>query len=276
MPSIEENVELWGDDYDWSHSGDRWSAKWGGVDMHWYGTLLPRIHEFLPAKTILEIAPGYGRWTQYLKDQCERLIAVDLSAVCIEACRQRFNKIPHISLHLNDGKSLNMVPDNSVDFVFSFDSLVHAESAVLEAYLSQLVNKLTPEGVGFVHHSNLGEFEGYFSKTNKLPPNIRYRIHQWGLLERDHWRAMSMTAERFVDLAERYGLQAIGQEIINWSSKREIDCISTFCKKGSTWERPNIVVRNPNFTAEIEQWGRISRLYGAKALVRDQYHRQNV
>ncbi|MEK6280890.1 MAG: hypothetical protein AABN95_11100 [Acidobacteriota bacterium] len=29
---------------------------------------LPRIHPFIPVGTILEIAPGYGRWTHYLKD----------------------------------------------------------------------------------------------------------------------------------------------------------------------------------------------------------------
>src|SRR5439155_24508233 len=39
---------------------------------------------------ILEIAPGFGRWTHYLKDYCENLWIVDRSSECIEACRQRF------------------------------------------------------------------------------------------------------------------------------------------------------------------------------------------
>ena len=49
-----------------------------------------------------------------------------------------------------------MVEDGSIDFVFSFDSLVHVEADVLDAYLDQLARKLTPDGVGFIHHSNMG------------------------------------------------------------------------------------------------------------------------
>ena len=68
MPTIERNKELWDGLYHWSEMGDEWSKQWGCPYMQWYGMLLPRIHSFLPAKTILEIAPGYGRWTQFLKD----------------------------------------------------------------------------------------------------------------------------------------------------------------------------------------------------------------
>jgi cyclopropane fatty-acyl-phospholipid synthase-like methyltransferase len=39
------------------------------------------------------------------------------------------------------------------DFVFSFDSLVHVESDVIENYLTQLAKKLKPNGIGFIHHS---------------------------------------------------------------------------------------------------------------------------
>ena len=43
-------------------------APVGRADAQWYGSLLPRIHRFLPTGQVLEIACGYGRWTQYLKD----------------------------------------------------------------------------------------------------------------------------------------------------------------------------------------------------------------
>ena len=38
-----------------------------------------------------------------------------------------------------------MIQDKSIDFVFSFDSLVHAEAEVIEAYLNQLAMKLQPK-----------------------------------------------------------------------------------------------------------------------------------
>jgi CheY-like chemotaxis protein len=34
----------------------------------------------------------------------------------------------HVTCFVNDGKSLAMLPDESVDFIFSYDSLVHAEA----------------------------------------------------------------------------------------------------------------------------------------------------
>src|SRR5207253_469039 len=169
MPSVEENLSTWDRSYDWTQGGDEWSSAWGGAEAEWFGTILPRIHSFIPAGTVLEIAPGYGRWTHYLKDSCEKLILVDLAERCIDACKQRFASSSHITYHVNDGKSLEMIADNSIDFVFSFDSLVHAEADVLEAYLSQLAKKLKPNGVGFIHHSNLGMYSELIAKTRQTP-----------------------------------------------------------------------------------------------------------
>ncbi len=55
MPSIEENRRHGKLLYEWSSAGEKWSSSWGGPDMQWYGSLLPRIHAFLPTNTILEI-----------------------------------------------------------------------------------------------------------------------------------------------------------------------------------------------------------------------------
>ena len=30
-----------------------------------------------------------------------------------------------MSYHLNDGRSLEMIPDGTIDLIFSFDSLIH-------------------------------------------------------------------------------------------------------------------------------------------------------
>ena len=92
---------------------------------------LPRIARFLPAGSILEIAPGHGRWTDFLREHCDTLSIVDLDAACIDACRERFAGDERIAYHVNDGRSLDMIEDGSVDFAFSFDSLVHADAEVV-------------------------------------------------------------------------------------------------------------------------------------------------
>src|SRR5512143_2258054 len=124
MPTLALNKQHW-DAYAWPQGGDEWSAAWGGSEYVWYAVLLPRLLRFVPAGTILEIAPGYGRWTQYLKELCDRMILVDLAAQCIDACQRRFADSHHITYCVNDGLSLECVPPRSVDFVFSYDSLVH-------------------------------------------------------------------------------------------------------------------------------------------------------
>jgi SAM-dependent methyltransferase len=259
MPTLEENFHIW-ENYDWSHKGEQWSRPWGGTEFLWWGTVLPRIHSFLPASTILEIAPGYGRFTHFLKDLSHNLIIVDLTERCIQACRERFADTEHISYHVNNGKSLAMIPDQSIDFVFSFDSLVHAESDVIEAYLKQLGKKLKPDGVGFIHHSNLGACVSPF--TRRLPI-IGKTLKQGG-------RAESMTAHIFEQYCGDAELKCISQELVNWETRLHIplDCLSVFTRSGSSWDRPNRVFRNMDFMREATNWSKAFKLYAKSSFER--------
>src|SRR4051794_4073729 len=146
MDSVGENLSVWTEGWDWSRQGDEWSTWWGGSDAMWHAALLPRMHAFVPTGNILEIAPGYGRWTQYLKNMADRLIVVDLAENCIDACKKRFSDATNIEYHVNDGRSLSMIPDASIDFAFSFDSLVHVGLDVVGSYIAQLASKLSPDG----------------------------------------------------------------------------------------------------------------------------------
>ena len=260
MANVDENLAIWRNDWDWSTEGDEWSSWWGDSRAMWYGALLPRIHSFVPTKVILEIAPGYGRWTQFLKDVCERLVVVDLTDGCIEHCRERFRDSTNIDYHVNDGRSLEMVPDDSVDFAFSFDSLVHAEADVIGGYLDQLGRKLTRDGVGFIHHSNIGSYGAFTAVARKAPKDRLAGLVRRGVaINIPAWRAESMTADRFAEQCDDAGLACIGQEKINWEHGRYlIDSLSQFTRKGSLWERPRTLVNNPLFTDEAR---RMKRLY---------------
>lgn len=265
MPELRENHEVWSSSWDWSTQGDEWSAWWGGTPALWSGALLPRLHAWVPAGTILEIAPGYGRWTQYLKDLAERLVIVDLTEGCIEHCRARFSSARNIEYHVNDGRSLAMVPDGTVDLAFSFDSLVHAERDVLAAYLGQLARKLRPDGIGFIHHSNLGRYPRSVRLAHRVPPRLLFPLVRRGLVVNlPAWRAEDVSADWFAEACEAAGLVCIGQELVNWEHGRHlIDALSVFTPRGSRRERPRRVVRNPLFTEEAR---RMRRLYAGGAL----------
>src|SRR3954452_3451720 len=68
MPEVDKNLAIWSSRWDWSDRGDERSSWWGRTPALWHGGLPPRIHSFVLTGTILEIAPGYVPWTQYLKD----------------------------------------------------------------------------------------------------------------------------------------------------------------------------------------------------------------
>lgn len=266
MSSVEENVQIWNELYDWKNSGDEWSEEWGGTDMEWYFTILPRIHRFVPAGTILEIGSGFGRWTKFLAGLCKKLLLVDLSEKCIQACRDRLRGHPDVSYCVNDGRSLAMIPDGSVDFVFSFDSLVHAEEDVIESYLHQLAAKMKPDGAGFIHHSNIGNYSVYFSLTRTMQRSRMGKLmSRFGLIESDdHARAFSMTAEKFRRFAGEAGMRCVSQEIINWGTNRLIDCMTVFTGIGSAGPREPRIEKNGNFMREACAIRRLSALYGNK------------
>jgi 2-polyprenyl-3-methyl-5-hydroxy-6-metoxy-1,4-benzoquinol methylase len=247
VPSIEEN-RAWAHS-DWTERGDQWSLRWGSTANMWFGTILPRIHACLPADHILEIAPGHGRCTQFLLRQCRRLSIVDLVPECIEACRRRFADEPHVEYHVNDGLTLPGIADASVDFAFSWDSLVHVEEDVMASYARELARVLKPGALGFVHHSNLGDV----LLRGRRPAN-------------EHWRARSMTAARFRQQCEAVGLRCIAQELIPWGGEAPIDALSFFERPlPGSQPSPTRVVTHDQYEAETANIARIGAHYSFAA-----------
>ena len=237
---------MWGDGWDWSQRGEEWSTAWGSVSHQWWTTLFPRIQGYVPAGRILEIAPGFGRWTHYLRDLCDDLVAVDIAQNAVEACQARFADDSRVTTWLGDGTSLPMVTEDSVDFVFSFDSLVHAERDVMFRYVEELARILTADGVAFLHHSNLGSHpQGSYD-----PAGV-------------HWRAPSVSAALVAQASEALGLRCISQEKVAWGgAPLLLDCFSVITRQGSRWDRENIIVDNHDFgTSETAIAHRLSTQY---------------
>ena len=251
MATIEENKRLWESQCDWSEAGDEWSVSWGGTRNLWEYVIYPRIKPYLPARVIVEIAPGFGRWTQYLQQYCDQLIAVDITPKCVEHCRRRFASSPHVEVLQNDGRTIPKTENGSVDFVFSFDSLVHVESDTLQAYLKEIGRVLRPNGVAFLHHSNLGKYKPILTLSRKLPVFVSQAALKAHLIPVEHWRAESVTAAWLSSVSLEYGLYAIRQELINWGNRHYlIDCFTTL---GRSPARQEPILRNLDFMKEAEQ-----------------------
>ncbi|WP_084031851.1 class I SAM-dependent methyltransferase [Desulfonatronum lacustre] len=209
MPELDWNLKEWGSKENWEKfsGGELWSQGWGGSFAQWYGLIFPRIANFLPCETMLEIAPGYGRWTQYIINYCKNFYAVDISQECVDICSNKWGN--RGKFYKTDGKSLPF--DCEFDFVFSFDSLVHVEYEIIKEYIGKIIKLLKNDGFAFIHHSNLFEYR------KKMP-------------SKTHARAPSVSASHIEKLVDKCGGKVVIQEKVNWGTSELIDCFSLFTK----------------------------------------------
>ncbi|MDX9911650.1 MAG: class I SAM-dependent methyltransferase [Phycisphaerales bacterium] len=260
MPSVEENLRRW-TEHEWPAGGEEWSTVGGGSRAIWHGIIYPRLMHFLPPVRepghVLEIAPGFGRWTQYLLPLSRRLTLVDLTPRCIEECRARFGRggllRTKIAYHVNDGRSLGMVAPNSVDLAFSWDSLVHVEEDVMRDYARELARTLRPGGVAILHHSNLATY------IDPHSGELQTQEH--------HWRARSMSAAKMREHAASAGLDVVVQELRTMGTTRDeamIDCISLLRRPtGSPGDHAPVIIENSAFWREMQAIGRTTKAYVA-------------
>ena len=251
-PDLIGNRNFWSK-YAWTERGDEWSDKWGSTEAMWFGSLYPRLHAFLPARHILEIAPGFGRVTNSLRRWCDKLTVVDLVDRCIEACRERFAGDSHISYVVNDGRSLEMIEDGSVDLAVSWDSLVHCEMETIQAYIRQLRTKLCPGGAAFIHHSNLGEH--FFELTGHEPGEVV------------GGRRKSVTAEKVRGVCREAGLRCVSQEIVPWNCNGLwMDCFSLIVRDEANVHEPTRVERRHDWAIELANAKRVGEMYRRLAM----------
>jgi SAM-dependent methyltransferase len=248
MPDLAWNENYWSRQYNWCDGGEEWSEVWGGSEAQWYGSLLPRLHRFLPARSILEIAPGFGRWTKHLLPLCDRYLGIELSDECTKECKKRFALTDKASFVRNDGLSLSAAEDNAFDLIFSFDSLVHAEIDVIDNYVRQSINKLQKNGAAFIHHSNLLEFGN--------------------VVETSHRRARTVSAPIVANIIRNAGGRMIVQEVVNWGCSGLIDCFSLFGRADRDWDKHPIYLRNPRYMDEAKIIGEFQSHYALTTVSR--------
>lgn len=157
---------------------------------------------------------------------------------------------------VNDGESFPTIADASVDFVFSFDSLVHAEGDVMQRYICELGRILTRDGVAFLHHSNLAAIGRAPFAAGKLPVIGRI-VGETS----NHWRARSVDAARVRGWIDDARLHCASQELVNWGTRRLIDCITVIARPGSHHARATQIAPNAGFMAEARSARIVSELY---------------
>jgi SAM-dependent methyltransferase len=105
-----------------------------------------------PTRTCIEIGPGGGRWTRYLLG-FKTLYAVDYHQELLDELAKNFAR-PNIIPVRNSGSDFPAIPDQSVDFVFSFGVFVHLDLPIVTAYLAEISRVLKPGGRAVIQYSD--------------------------------------------------------------------------------------------------------------------------
>lgn len=194
-------------------------ARWfdeaeASMQSQWNDPIWPLIRRADFAST-LEIAPGAGRNSVRLAEHAGVLHLVDLNRYALDRCRERFRGYTgpcDVRYHENDGTSLSFLPDASVSLVYSWDSMVHFERAVVARYVAEFARVMRPGAWGFVHHSNYG--------TQSEDPDIERAPHL----------RSNLTARLFGEYCAASGLERTRFLVFDWGGVADTDCISLFFK----------------------------------------------
>lgn len=107
--------------------------------------LIPEIGE----RAVMEIGSGGGKWTQYML-QAHQIICVDLIDEFFDYIRAHL-PCANITFYRTSGNELAGVQDQSVDFIFSMDSLVRTPRHIIVDYFKEFARVLRPGGKMCLH-----------------------------------------------------------------------------------------------------------------------------
>lgn len=121
----------------------------GREDFHTYIANDPIIQSYLlwSGTTILDIGCGIGRMVKYMARYFKKVIGIDISGEMIRQGREKLKRLDNVELIETDGETIPL-PDDSVDFVFSYLVFQHMKSReMVEKNFKETYRVLKPKGL---------------------------------------------------------------------------------------------------------------------------------
>ena len=171
------NKFIW-DNWDWKAQGEEWTPSFEWKESLVRTFLTPR---FANRSVILEIGPGAGRWTEYLLQNCDSLIGLDISEASVRECSRRFRDFKQAKFEVGNGDNLSSIASASIDGVWSFDVFVHINKEQFAQYVSEIARVLKPGGIGLIHHGSSGGIHGGWRSDVKTV-DVRHFVEGNGML----------------------------------------------------------------------------------------------
>jgi SAM-dependent methyltransferase len=145
---------------------------------------------------VAEIGVGGGRVALLVAPKVSRFIGLDIAPEMLRRAREALHAQNNYDLKLLGTANLPAELQN-LDFIYSFDVMVHTDVHTIWAYVKDFTRVLKPGGHAFIHTSNLTTEEGWklFSSQERYYP------------EGFFW----LTPQTVKTLAERGGLEVVSE-----------------------------------------------------------------
>jgi SAM-dependent methyltransferase len=155
-------------------------------------------------KTLLEIGAGAGRMTHRFADLYGRVIALDVSDEMLLLGHSNLADVDNVEWVLGSGADLAVIPNRSVDDVFSYITLQHVPStAAVLRYLEEAGRVLRPGGQGALQVRHPGLLPWAVDLAGHLVHAAKGR-RVWSA----EWRGTRIPAHRLLQAASRSGARA--------------------------------------------------------------------
>lgn len=180
--SIEQNLnqmrKSFGNEETWKGA---WNLGYGwGDEESVRKRITPLLDKYIPKRIdyLLEIACGYGRATRILRPYCRLLYGIDINENCVNYCRNQ-EDLRTCIFGVTDGISIPF--RGMFDVIYSFDSLVHADTLVIEKYVEHISRRLFSGGLAIIHHACNGD-QGRGNRSNTTKQEVASYVIDNGLL----------------------------------------------------------------------------------------------
>ncbi|WP_035709256.1 class I SAM-dependent methyltransferase [Niveispirillum irakense] len=148
------------------------------------------IKPYVNSDTVaLEIGPGRGAWSRgILTGNPKHLHVADVLSAEHNCFWENVGRRDNVTYHQVKDCSLSFLPDNSVDYVFSFGCFCHLSPTIIAEYMKTFGRVLRPGGRGFVMYADYDKWNeamanrpayslgNAFSKRRTLPMRIAYKL----------------------------------------------------------------------------------------------------
>jgi ubiquinone/menaquinone biosynthesis C-methylase UbiE len=191
----------------------------GRFDYGRYVAPFLRKMQFDPhGKTALEIGCGIGRIAHWMSQDFGQYIGVDVSPEMVE--RAKAYGFPRTRFEVVSGGDLAGIPDNSVDFVFSFAVFQHVpDEAAIFNYFAETARVLRPGGIFRLHMKGLRpwalgrlQIETGFSNNRRLVEAGFKKVPMMRVRYLDTWQGRSIPPGKAVAKCRSLGLEVLDVE----------------------------------------------------------------